>query len=74
MSTHREINFSPFAVNVLDAVDDPTLCTPDGTPVKVGRRGMDFTIRIGGQLVTDTADNLDASCVLNCHQVGRMAP
>ena len=71
-ATHREINFSPFATNVLDVVKWPYLCTPDGRKVEVERNGMSFAIIIDGKTITDSADNLGASYILNSNQVGRM--
>ena len=66
----HEINFSPFATNVLDVIGDSTLCRSDGTAVAVERRNGGFEIRIGAN-VRWTDDNAAASYILNMAQVGR---
>lgn len=67
---HREINFSPFANNVLDYVGKDNLSTPGGQKVEIDRAGMGFRVKIGGKVVADKQDNLGASFALNMAQVG----
>ena len=69
MKTHHEINFSPFATNVLDWVDKSGLQTPDGQPVHITRNGMAFVIWFKGDK-RETYDNLEASYILNSNEVG----
>lgn len=66
----HEITFHPFRTNVLDCVGRTDLVTRDGLPVQIGRnmRG-EFVVTIGGETYR-TDDNLQASRVLNEHQVG----
>ena len=66
---HVEINFSPFATNVLDWVDKPGLTRPDGTPVKVTRDRSVFVITIGEKRLT-ASSNVEASYILNSCQAG----
>jgi hypothetical protein len=61
------INWSPFATNILDAVDYD-LCTPNGTPV-IFRRGSTF-VAIVGERRFETDDNLQMSYFLNANEVG----
>ena len=66
---HKEINFSPYANNVLDFIDRDDLVTPTGEAVSITRQGMDFKIQIGAHH-SIAYSNHDASYVLNTHQVG----
>ena len=67
--TFREINFSPFANNVLDFVGRNDLVTSAGERVLLSRSGLDFIIAIG-YLKWETDDNIEASYILNSCQVG----
>ena len=67
--THHEINFSPFATNVIDVIERTDLVTPAGLPVSIKRNSYGFVIDIGG-LHYETNDNLQASRILNTNQVG----
>jgi hypothetical protein len=66
---HKEINFGPFATNVLDVVDRRDLVTPTGEEVTVRVCSRGFVIDIGNTRY-ETKDNLQASYILNTHQVG----
>ena len=66
---HQEINFSPYSNNVLDYTNNDKLETPDGNPVNITQSGLDFIIVIGHELY-HTNCNLEASYILNTHQVG----
>lgn len=71
MRTHKEINFSPFATNVLDHVYDENLTTPNGDKVLIGQEtNGDFYIRINGELIGHHLSNLEASYILNTNCVG----
>ena len=67
---HYPINFSPYAINVLDCVGQQNLVTPDGQPVSIRQdmRGW-FIIQIGDERM-ETPDNLQASYILNQREVG----
>jgi len=73
MKGHRtmftEINFSPYAENIIDYVDNPNLSTPDGTKVRIHMFNLHFSIHIG-DTVHEISDNLAASYLLNINQVG----
>jgi hypothetical protein len=69
--TFHEINFSPFATNVLDVIGDKTLCRSDGTEVTVVRRNGGFEVHIGAN-VRWADSNAAASYILNMAQVGRL--
>lgn len=60
---------SPHAVNVLDAVDAGSLCTPDGEKVTVTRRGLGFVAKRGGEEY-ETGSNGTMAAWLNAHEVG----
>lgn len=66
----HEITFHPFRANVLDCVGRTDLVTQGGQPVQIkcNMRG-EFVVIIGGETYR-TDDNLQASRVLNEHQVG----
>lgn len=68
-----EINFSPFANNVLDWIDRPNLVTFDGRPVKLTRNGMKFIVVIGEEKVYEGTSNLSASYALNMNRVGELS-
>lgn len=68
--THHEINFSPFATNVLDAIDRTDLVTPEGTPVRIRQSSSCCFVIDIGPAHYETRDNLVASCILNTNQVG----
>ena len=68
--TFREINFGPYANNILDFIDRTDLVTPKGSPTRITRPGMDFVILINGLPVVSTIDNVEASYVLNYYQIG----
>ena len=67
--THQEINFSPYANNVLDFIDRKNLVTPQGDIVRITRDGMKFKIMIGN-MPFYTYYNIQASYILNSAQVG----
>ncbi len=68
---HHEINFGPFATNVLDSVGRKDLCTSDGQKVEIRHYcPSGFTIYIGRAKVCEYVDNLQASYILNMAQVG----
>ena len=67
--THIEINFSPFATNVIDCIERDDLITPDGKSVQIKQSGLGFVITIG-TVISDILDNLSASYLLNTNQVG----
>jgi len=69
------INVGPFWTNVLDLIgrDDPGLETRLETKVTVKRSGGDFVIHYEGKTGTRefrTADNLEASYILNSFEGG----
>lgn len=66
---HQEINFSPYANNVMDFIDHGNLVTPKGDKVRITRRGTQFIIVIG-EKVHSTSYNAQASYILNSAQVG----
>lgn len=75
---HKEINFSPYATNVLDVISK-TLYTPDGRMVKVERHGLYFQVYMQENIedkrlvcAFETAGNIDVSYYLNSKQVGYM--
>lgn len=70
LESFNEINFSPFASNVLDYVGREDLCTVGGAKVTIKRPGMSFEISIEGESKYVTDSNLDASSYLNRKQVG----
>ncbi len=70
----HEMNFSPFATNVIDCTARTDLCTPDGIGVKIEQdfAGL-FTVTLGeGDKAVrhDNLTNLRASYLLNSFQVG----
>jgi len=66
---HEEINFSPYATNVLDCLDRTDLSTPYGDKVNIKMVGMEFEIEIGDRLFT-AYSNTEASYILNSFEVG----
>lgn len=68
----REIDFSPFRNNVLDYVGRIDLQTPNGTEVQIKKDmfGGGFTVIIGSKTFGPKMSNVEASYVLNAHQVG----
>jgi hypothetical protein len=70
----REINFSPFAKNVLDYVGREGLVTYTGQPVKIEKPlALAFTVTIGSATRRDLS-NLDASYWLNSQPTGELIP
>ncbi|MEN6317867.1 MAG: hypothetical protein ABFD82_03785 [Syntrophaceae bacterium] len=70
MKTFKEINFSPFATNVLNCLGSDDLVTANGVKAKISQYGSDFIVTIG-DTVYDGLSNIDASYVLNMNGVGR---
>lgn len=67
---HHEINFSPYANNILDFTERNDLITPKGERVSITNLyGRGFKIAIGEHEFM-TQDNWEASFVLNSAQVG----
>ncbi len=64
-----EINFSPYANNVLDYVGRMDLETADGRYVLVQRDGVNITVIID-DVRYEKLSNVQASYVLNCNQAG----
>lgn len=58
------INVHPFSTNVLELVGRP-LKTHDGRAVTVSRPMTEFVVRVAGQEVCRTQDNIGASACLN---------
>ncbi len=58
------INFSPYATNILDAINIP-LITADGKSVVIRRVGNLFVIYVDGEVYRETDDNISASYTLN---------
>ena len=66
----HEINFSPYATNVIDCRGREDLCTIDGLDVDIKLTvGSGFTIVVGNHK-HDNLNNLSASYLLNSLQVG----
>ena len=65
-----EINFSPFASNVLDYVNAEGLQTIRGEKVTISRDRLEFVITVDGKEAGRTDDNLSASYILNSMEVG----
>lgn len=74
MTTHRTLRkpliWSVFGgAHVLDYIGRP-LQTPDGTPVELTRSGMDFVVKVNGEIISQTSDNIQTCYVLNQAQAG----
>ena len=69
MTTFQELNFSPYACNVLDYVGRDGLVTANNQPVKIQHLTAGFVITIDYNQFTPMS-NLDASYLLNSWQVG----
>lgn len=67
--THRPINFSPFANNVLDYLGRQ-LQTPDGTEVIITKPMTEFVVKFNGITVFESNDNIAVSYFLNQREVG----
>ena len=67
--SHRAINFSPFANNVLDYLGKE-LCTPGGTKVVITKPTIDFVVRFNDVVMLESNDNLSVSYFLNQREVG----
>jgi hypothetical protein len=65
----KEINFSPFATNVIDCIGRNDLITQDGRLVSILRNMTEFVIIIDGE-IHRTKDNVTASKILNDCPVG----
>ena len=68
--TFVEINFSPYATNVLDWIGRPGLFAKNGDSVMVNRSGGGFIIYVNGVEIVKTDYNTAASFELNRRQVG----
>jgi len=66
---HKEINFSPFATNIIDCCNRDDLCTPSGIQVTIKNLTGGFTVYIGTNQWDDLS-NAEASYILNSNQVG----
>jgi hypothetical protein len=71
MKEFKEINFSPYATNVLDWQYEEGLITKDGRNVMIKRYNMEFIITIGKEEYR-TYTNVEASYILNKNQTGTL--
>ena len=68
---YNKITWSPYATNILDAVDFE-LCTPDGKAVDFHRDGGGFVLVVNGKRF-ETNDNIQMSYWMNQNEVGGSA-
>ena len=67
MKRFGQINFSPFATNMLDKIGVP-LVTKHGDSVLIrrgGSGGLYFIVEVNGKKAMESMDNLEVSCYLN---------
>lgn len=65
----KEINFSPFASNVLDYIDTP-LTNVYGDEIIVRESGRYFLVYVNGQMAFKSDDNIEISYFLNTNGAG----
>lgn len=65
---HKQINWSPFATNILDA-EEFDLCTESGDPVDFHRSGSFFVLVVNEKRF-ETDDNIQMSYIMNQLNIG----